>query len=252
MSEKIWRLLKELGLTQYEIQVYAALLASGPMHHKRISKETDIPFSKVVEILENLLKKGWVESDKEVPIKYYPKSPSTALEAIKKTEVELNLIKDNVPNVETTQQFFMENSAKKDQKFSIVNGEYNILIRIRELLPTCKKELQIVVPNSLNEIIELLLPTLSTLKNRGLGIDLIVSKGVNINVINRLSYLSHLRIRDKIFNGYIIRDSVEVMLLLDKDESVAHRIAIYSSHFGLIRFVIDNFTYLWKDSRPYM
>jgi len=83
ISDKTWRALRDLGLTQYEIKSCIVLLARGPSQANLISRESEVPYSKIYEVLGNLEKKGWIEPDHERPTRYYPKSPSIVLETVK-------------------------------------------------------------------------------------------------------------------------------------------------------------------------
>src|ERR1700758_4530393 len=81
VSDKTRRALKEFGLTEYEAKVYVSLVESGTQTASELSRTASIPYSKIYEILGNLERKGWVESEQGRPSKYYPKAPSTALES---------------------------------------------------------------------------------------------------------------------------------------------------------------------------
>ncbi len=81
VSEKTRKALKEFGLTDYEAKVYISLVESGTQTASELSRTASIPYSKIYEILGNLERKGWVETEQGRPSKYYPKAPSTALES---------------------------------------------------------------------------------------------------------------------------------------------------------------------------
>src|SRR5207237_7858148 len=83
VSEKTRRALKEFGLTEYEAKVYVSLVESGTQTASELSRTASIPYSKIYEIVGNLERKGWVETEQGRPSKYYPKAPSTALESSK-------------------------------------------------------------------------------------------------------------------------------------------------------------------------
>ncbi len=81
VSERTRRALKDFGLTEYEVKAYIALVESGPMPASQLSTTAMIPYSKIYEILGNLERKGWVETEQGRPSKYFPKPPATALES---------------------------------------------------------------------------------------------------------------------------------------------------------------------------
>ena len=84
--------MEDLGLTGYEIRVYTSILEAGAMTAADISKKSGVPYSKIYEVLNTLEEKGWLESDssrpalapeRSCPQKFFPQSPSTALEAMR-------------------------------------------------------------------------------------------------------------------------------------------------------------------------
>src|SRR5213595_4365948 len=81
VSEKTKRALKEFGLTEYEVKVYVSLVESGTQAASELSRTASIPYSKIYEILGNLERKGWVETEQGRPSKYYAKPPSMALDS---------------------------------------------------------------------------------------------------------------------------------------------------------------------------
>src|SRR6266853_3510649 len=81
VSDKTRKALKEFGLTEYEAKVYVSLVESGSQAASELSRTASIPYSMIYEILGNLERKGWVETEQGRPSKYFPKPPSTALES---------------------------------------------------------------------------------------------------------------------------------------------------------------------------
>ena len=66
------------------------MLSNPGIQASEVSKGSDVPVSKIYEVLGNMERKGWVESQNTRPSKYFPKSPSTALQALKmRMEAEL-------------------------------------------------------------------------------------------------------------------------------------------------------------------
>src|SRR5205807_9078457 len=65
----------------YAAKVYVSLVESGAQTASELSPTATIPYSKIYELLGNLERKGWVETEQGRPSKYYPKAPSTALES---------------------------------------------------------------------------------------------------------------------------------------------------------------------------
>jgi len=250
ISGETWRSLKGLGLTQYEIKAYIALLAKGPMQANAVSREADIPYSKIYDVLSNLEKKGWIETDHDRPARYYPKSPSTAVETVK-MKFESELKRSEAQIISELQPIYESKDTRETPKIWIVRGEFNILTKIREAVSRCEAELLIAVPTILREAVELLAPILTVLKSRGIGIAMMTTRDVDPKLLTRLSHLSELRVRDQMFGGGVIRDAKEVIILLGEDGVGTSTLAIWSEHPGLARFAKSYFTYLWNEARPY-
>src|SRR5260370_2116056 len=107
VSEKTRRALKEFGLTDYEAKVYVSLVESGTQTASELSKTASIPYSKIYEILGNLERKGWVETEQGRPSKYYPKAPSTALESSRSRQ-ETTLKSSQSDAIEELQPLYAE------------------------------------------------------------------------------------------------------------------------------------------------
>ncbi len=250
VSEKTWRSLKDLGLTQYEIKAYIALLACGPLRANLVSREAEIPYSKIYEVLGNLEKKGWIETDQERPARYYPKSPSVALDTVR-TKIESNIKRNETQVVGELQPIFETRDTRETPNIWIIRGEFNILTRIRQILSGCEREILIVIPAILDEVVDLLTPTLSTLKNRGVKLTVLTTRDVDTKILNRLAYVCELRVRDQMFGGGVISDAKDVILLVGEDEKLKSAIGICSEHRGLAKLAKSYFAYLWNESRPY-
>lgn len=78
MDENI-NTLKGLGLTMYEAQAYVTLTALISSNATEISKESEIPRSKIYEVLKSLIKKNFIEVEDGRPLTYIAKSPVEVL-----------------------------------------------------------------------------------------------------------------------------------------------------------------------------
>ncbi len=255
-SDKTRRVLQDLGLTDYEIKVYLALLDNPASQASDVSRVAEVPVSKIYEVLANLEKKGWVESQQSTrPARYYPKSPSTALQAVRiRQERELK------SNEEYLLQELMPRYSKKETQEKpeiwIVRGEYNILAKVQETIDRCKKEILVVVPSALNDVIDLVIPALTEVKNSGVSVRMLLSVQVNKDSLRKLASLSQVRLKENMFGGGVISDAREIILLLGGgNEGVVDpsgsALAIWSDHAGLASFARSYFEFLWTEAIPF-
>ena len=61
ISEDAKKVLREIGLREYETRAYLTLLERGVMTASEISEHGGVPYSKVYETLNSLERKGWTE-----------------------------------------------------------------------------------------------------------------------------------------------------------------------------------------------
>lgn len=103
MENKNIETLKKLGLTTYEATAYITLSSLISATAIEISKNSQIPRSKIYDVLKNLFKKGFIQIENGRPLKYHINSPITTINKQKEiinSELdqlaeELNVIYEN-------------------------------------------------------------------------------------------------------------------------------------------------------------
>lgn len=249
IDERLRRALHNLGLTDYEIRVYVALLGRQEMTANQISEETNVPYSKIYEVLDSLEKKGWIGTEGGRPARYHPKSPATALEA-NRMRVEKELKENENIVLSELLPIYEKTGTREKHDIWILRGEVNILTKIRSMLADCEEELQAASPWMNMEILNLLLPSIASIVGRGGKVQVLLSSECDYRVVKKLSEIAEVRLRDQMFGGGIIADSREVVLVLGEDESNPFNLAIWSEHVGLARLAKIYFEYLWKGAEP--
>ncbi|MDW0283229.1 MAG: helix-turn-helix domain-containing protein, partial [Nitrososphaeraceae archaeon] len=146
ISDKSRKAMESLGLTSYETKVYLSLLETGSMTASDISKKSGVPYSKIYEVLNSLEDKGWLEIDSSRPQKFFPKSPLTALEAMR-MRIE-NDIRDNENLiVGELMPIYQKSGVREKPEIWVVRGIYNIAAKVSEIIQTCQHELLIALPH---------------------------------------------------------------------------------------------------------
>src|SRR5713101_2637872 len=230
VSEKTRRALKEFGLTDYEAKVYVSLVESGTQTASELSKTASIPYSKIYEILGNLERKGWVETEQGRPSKYYPKAPSTALESSRS-------------RLETTLNSSQSDAMEELQPLYEKKG-------VRETLGRTRRELFVAMPVVPDPIVSMALPVLALMKGKGVNVSVMVPQTTSRETIRKLKGLAQVRTREQMFGGGIISDDNQIIILLGEDPQKGLTLAISSDHIGLVKFGKSYFEYLWESSKP--
>jgi len=244
LSREARKVLHELGLTQYETRAYLALLEKGVLTASQVSESAEVPYSKIYEVLTSLEKKGWLKIERGRPSKYYPKSPSEALEAAKLRLEEMTRSWEQAILTEL-QPLYEKQGIREKPDIWILRGEFSILAKLKETLDKAKSEVMIAAPllpkNWENTIISML----THLQNAGMTVLLLTSREAGNLNLKKIMNVAEVRVRDQMFGGGIIVDSREAMLFLG-DETPT--LVIWSNHLGLVRFARDYFQHLWRTS----
>src|SRR5256886_17496671 len=104
VDENIHRVLKDHGLTEYEIKTYLKLIFDGPATPYEISESVKIPYARVYGTLEGLEKRKWIRARPGRPVIYESNPPRSVaeLEAEPKqseTEAVTNLMRQDLTEI---------------------------------------------------------------------------------------------------------------------------------------------------------
>ena len=250
ISDKSRKAMESLGLTGYEIKVYLSFLGSGSMTASDVSKKSGVPYSKIYEVLNALEDKGWLESNSSRPQKFFPKSPLTALEAMR-MRIE-NGIRDNESLIINELMPLYEKSGIRERpEIWVVRGVYNIAAKIVEIIQTCQHELLMALPQVAEDIAKPVQPMLRMLHEKGVKITVLASEEASKDTVRTIGRIADVRLKSNMFGGGVIGDSKQVMILLGEgrsDNGNIEPIGIWAEHIGLARFAKDYFHYLWDDA----
>ena len=249
VSERTRRALKDFGLTEYEAKAYIALVESGAMAASQLSTNASIPYSKIYEILGNLERKGWVESEQGRPSKYFPKSPSTALES-SRVRIENTLKSSQAEALSELQPLHERKEVQERPDIWIVRGQPNILDRIKETLGRTRRELLVAMPVVPDSILSIATPLLSLMTSQGIKVSVMIPGSTSKEVIRKIKGPAEVRVREQMFGGGLISDSKEIIILLGEEPEKGLSLAISSDHAGLVRFGKIYFEFLWESSKP--
>jgi sugar-specific transcriptional regulator TrmB len=242
--------MEDLGLTSYEIRVYTSLLESGAMTAANISKKSGVPYSKIYEVLNGLEDKGWLESDSSRPQKFFPKSPSTALEATR-TRFDNNFRESQSAIVNELMPLYTKSGVKERPEIWVATGIMNIASKVNEIIQNSQHELLVALPHIAENVAKPLQPVLRMLHDKGVKVNILASSKIHPETVKSLSRVAEVRVKDGLFGGGVIGDGKHVVILLGEgsgDGGAVEPVAIWADHAGLAVFAKGYFQYLWDDS----
>ncbi|MEM3442549.1 MAG: helix-turn-helix domain-containing protein [Candidatus Bathyarchaeia archaeon] len=245
ISSRARRVLREVGLSNYEINAYVALLETGPLTAMEISKKANVPYSKVYSILNALKEKGWIGSDESRPATHYPFSPVEVLANLKlKIEDKYKSWEQAISS--ELQPLFEKRSLVERPAILILRGQQAVMAKIEETLKRASKEIMIAAPEFAREVVNSAIPFLTTLQRTHVNVKFMAAGDVESwkNFKGMLGP-GEFRCRDKMFGGGIIVDGREAILFLGEEKP---SLVIWSDHAGLLKFAREYFQFLWDSS----
>lgn len=244
LSGEAKKVLRELGLTQYETRAYLALLDKGALTASQISECADVPYSKIYEVLASLERKGWTKAERGRPSKYYPKSPSEALEAAKLRLEEMTRSWEQAILSEL-QPLYEKRGIREKPDIWILRGEFSILAKLKEMLDKARKEVMIAAPSLPKALENTFVSMLTRLQSAGVDVFFMISIEAKNRSLKKIVNVAEVRVRDQMFGGGVIVDRKEAMLFLGEEKPT---LVIWSNHLGLVKFARDYFQFLWNSS----
>ena len=245
ISSDARKVLRELGLTDYETRAYLSLLERGVLTASQVSENAGVPYSKVYETLTSLERKGWIETGQGRPGRYYPKAPSEALATAKLQLEEKVRVWEKTISSEL-QPFYERREIREKPDIWILRGEFSTIAKLREMLEKTKSELMVAAPIFPKALADSVLPVLQRLQSSNVKILFMVSKQASAWNLKELESVAEVRVRDQMFGGGVIVDGREAILFLGEEKPT---LVIWANHLGLVQFAKDYFQHLWNSSK---
>ncbi|MHA1882284.1 MAG: TrmB family transcriptional regulator [Candidatus Thorarchaeota archaeon] len=255
ISETTLKALKELGLTEYEVQAYIALVDGGQMTASDISSQSRVPFSRVYDVLGRLEDKGFIQIQRGRPTIYIGKAPTEIVKLVQLAWAE-KLEKSSKIVVDDLQPRFEQETQATTRDVWLLHGRAAILAKALEMIETAKEEILFSLPSldmeaisesfeieDLTEIIEAILK-LKVPKACVLTSDVpedlkeIIPKNVEI------------RSRDKVFGAGLVVDRRETIIMLAGGTAESEFLGVYSSALVFANMASLYFDSLWSESSP--
>lgn len=224
--EEALAILKQVGLNQYEAKVYTALLSKGSCSAGEISESTDVPRSRVYDVLISLEKKGFAIIQMGKPVKYLPVTPKDVITRLKtqyKKEYEKDLEKLQKLEGEIMSVLVpLHNKVAgvEPNEPSLVRGE-NIPKHMEQMISEAKKSIcKVTTGNGFIRISEKHTAHLANAKKRGVKIKFLASLAEEhkpkAKELKELSQIKHLK---GIKGRFLVKDGNEALLMMSPEHS---------------------------------
>ncbi len=229
IDEEKLRILRGLGLTEYEAKIYVALTSAGSAVPREVASLAGIPYPSAYDALEALEKKGWVEVAQGRPRRYRARSPKLiqkdSIAAVERVFTELEKIYESS----------MERVEKPEVIYTIV-GKAAVIKKIQEALSRAKKEVIVVLPYH-EEFASHLNQIFTTLIEKGIKVRLVTESEVPLKNIE-------VRLRKPILAVDVLVDEKEAIICLPNYSACG-----WVENPAIAKHFKEFLELLWKSSR---
>lgn len=225
------KVLRGLGLTEYEAKAYMALASLRSATPKDVANISKIPYPSAYDALKSLTRKGWAEVSMGRPKLYRPSSPELmereSINAVETAFKELKQVYDAA-----------RKRAEKPEIIYTLSNRGAIIKKIREMLLRAQGEVTLVIPNYGE-----LAPYIDQILN------IISFRGIRVRIITETTPAVprkvEVKLRKSIFAVDLLIDDKEALIGL-RNYSVCGwvRNPTIAKHFK------EFLDLLWEDSTP--
>jgi sugar-specific transcriptional regulator TrmB len=172
IDENLHRILKDHGLTEYEIKTYLKLIFDGPATPYEISESVNIPYARVYGTLEGLEKRKWIRARPGRPVVYEANPPRSVAELEleqKKAEMDsfTNLMRRDL------QAIYERREVVKHISLWVIHGGDKISDKHTELIAQAKTRVYIQLSTLISQEVEELRNSVKAARERGVAVKII-------------------------------------------------------------------------------
>lgn len=245
------KILKKIGLTEYESKAYLSLIHLVSDKADNISKESNIPRSKIYPVLENLEKKKLIKINEGRPLIYEVITPSEAFTSYKNNLVdEINTLETNLINI-------YENKLPKIKTPILsIEDKKKILQKQEDIIKRSKNTLCIRLGFILPQEVEKFKKNINELIKKEVNVKILSVKKCEVNgkYIDMEEILDQLPVHVIYVNlpaaQLIIRDYKEMILTFadNSGESISEEsmVALYNTYSAIITNYSVSFNKQWN------
>ena len=226
LNGEVLNLLKQLGLNQYESRIYTSLLSGGSSTAGELAEFSNVPRSRVYDVLNSLEKKGFAIVQVGRPVKYVAVPLETAVSQVRNTfEEEYNKKLNFVAKLEkdlrsalTKHMETRKKPAELEDVVGVLRGKNNLFGHVKHLISDSENRIyNLTNEYGLQNLEKHCKNSIERAKKRGIDYRILA----NISSLKAAGTLhEHVQLRSHrgIEGRFLIKDGKEIVLVTNPQE----------------------------------
>jgi sugar-specific transcriptional regulator TrmB len=251
IDHEVYAALKEFGLTDYETKAFVALTINGISSAKEISDKTNIPYSRIYDILLNLESQGWVKVHQGRPMLYQAERPKTVAKIAQKQ------LQEKYKRIESALIDKLEpryGNEKEIDTTPIYMLKGDVSVKITNLLNGSKKKIQIFFNKPDEGFIDEFFDQLLEANTRKVEIEMVIPKSFSPSseskkIWRKMLTIAKIQWTSRVMFDGIIIDDTDLMVFLSSFFKINVReenMIFWITEANLVRYAITYFKTLWS------
>ncbi|MBI0582812.1 MAG: TrmB family transcriptional regulator [Methanomassiliicoccus sp.] len=254
-DEKLIANLRMLGLTHYGAKAYLALVTLGPLGAAAVAEASEVPRSKVYDVLRRLVREDWITTTGTRPMSYAARDPREVMGS--RRERMNDELDSMTAELRTRFDGVME---KEPPNAWMIRGSRNIAARVRDMTGRAREEVLMLGALYLPEELEALRDVAPELRRKGVRVriltrSMIVTADGPIDLVEELRPLTEeVRTIGAPMIKFIVTDGRDIMIMFSpvagEVPDVAGSIAIWMPRSEVAAQMRGNFNMIWDGMDP--
>ena len=261
VDEEDIRLLTEVGFTRSQARVYLTLLKIGETDARTLFKKANITQPEVYRALDELQRKGLVEKELSVPLKFTATSINFGLQMLMSQKVQQ--CKETQKNIKKflrkNQSCLIKKPPKKEVKLIVLEGKEKLMQTIKQAHGSAEKSVDII--STLHRwciILDCCFENYMRALERKVRYRVIINKPLgkimfqeNIQTLLAKPYFELRFSKGPLKTNAAIFDEKESTINFFEGKPLNESPIIWTNHPGLIQMCQDHFDKVWKSAEKY-
>ncbi len=254
VNEGVLKALRELGLTEYEVQAYVTLVSGGQMSASEASTASRVPYSRIYDVLGRLEARGFLQIQRGRPTRYIPKSPSEVMRLVQ-LEWEERLAVSSRVVVEQLQPLFERKTQATTRDVWLLYGRSAILAKALGMLDAARETVMLSIPvlgagafSASSQDLSALIEKLLSLKAPTVRI---LTAAIDDDLKSLIPRGFEIRLRERVFGVGLVCDGVHTLIMLAGSQDETSLLGIYASAPVFAEMSSTYFSNLWNESEPF-